>query len=95
MAQVESDLATLQSGRRSAAVMGFEGDMPQLTYMPASFDLPSPAAPESELLHEAEVHRSELLSQDHEMRSGERAEKATRKSAWPRVDLRAATMQYG
>ena len=48
LAQVESDLATLRSGRRSslsalAAVMGFEGDLPQLTYTPASSELP-PAA---------------------------------------------------
>ena len=48
LAQVESDLATLRSGRRSslsalAAVMGFEGDLPQLSYTPASSELP-PAA---------------------------------------------------
>ena len=45
LAQVESDLATLRSGRRSslsalAAVMGFEGDLPQLSYTPASSELP-------------------------------------------------------
>ena len=60
LAQVESDLATLRSGRRSslsalAAVMGFEGDLPQLTYTPASSELPPAPGPESELLRQAEA----------------------------------------
>jgi outer membrane protein len=100
LAQVESDLATLRSGRRSslsalAAVMGFEGDLPQLSYTPASSELSPPAEPESELLRQAEAGRPEMLSQDHEIRAGERAEKSARKSAWPRIDLRASALQYG
>jgi outer membrane protein len=100
LAQVESDLATLRSGRRSslsalAAVMGSEGDLPQLSYTPASSELPPPAEPESELLRQAQAGRPELLSQDHEIRAGERAEKSARKSAWPRIDLCASALQYG
>jgi outer membrane protein TolC len=100
LAQVESDLATLQSGRRTslsalAAVMGFEGELPQLTYTPASSQLPAAPAPEGELLRSAVAARPDVLSQDHEIRAGERAEEAARKSAWPRIDLRASAIQYG
>jgi outer membrane protein len=99
-AQVESDLATLQSGRRTslsalAAVMGFEGELPQLTYTPASTELPPGPAPEGELLRSAIASRPDILSQDHEIRAGERAEEAAHKSVWPRIDLRASAIQYG
>ena len=100
LAQVESDLATLRSGQRSslsalAAVMGFEGDLPQLTYTPATSELPPAPGPESELLRQAVAGRPDILSQDHEIRASERAEEAARKSAWPRIDLRASAIQYG
>jgi outer membrane protein len=100
LALVESDLATLRSGRRSslsalAAVMGFEGELPQLTYTPASTELPPGPAPEGELLSSAVASRPDILSQDHEIRAGERVEEAARKSVWPRIDLRASAIQYG
>ncbi len=100
LAQVESDLATLRSGQRSslsalAAVMGFEGELPQLTYTPASSQLPAAPGPEGELLRSAVAARPDILSQDHEIRASERAEEAARKSAWPRIDLRASAIQYG
>lgn len=100
LAQVKSDLATLRSGRRSslsalAAVMGFEGDLPDLSHTPASSQQPSPPGPEADLLRQAVVNRPETLLQDHETRASERAEEAARKSAWPRVDLRASAIQYG
>jgi outer membrane protein len=100
LAQVESDLATLRSGQRSslsalAAVMGFEGDLPQLTYATAPSELPPAPGPEGELLRQALASRPDILSQDHEIRASERAEDATHKSAWPRIDLRASAIQYG
>jgi outer membrane protein TolC len=100
LAQVESDVATLRSGRRSslsalAAVMGFEGDLPQLSYTPAASEFPPPAEPESELVRQAQTGRPEILSQDHEIRASQRAERAARKSAWPRIDFRASAIQYG
>ena len=100
LAQVASDLATLQSGRRSslsalAAVMGFQGELPQLAYTPAPSEVPPAPGPESELLRSAVAGRPDILSQDHEIRASERAEKAARKSAWPRIDLRASAIQYG
>ena len=100
LAQVESDLASLRSGRRSslsalAAVMGFAGDLPQLSYTPASPELPPPVEPESELLRQAEANRPEILSQEHEIHASERAEKAARRSALPRIDFRALAVQYG
>jgi len=100
LAQVESDLATLRSGRRSslsalASVMGFEGELPQLAYTPAS---PLPATPpelEGQLLQQAVACRPEMVSQDHEIRASERLEESARKSALPRVDFRASAIQYG
>lgn len=100
LAQVESDLATLESGRRSslsalAAVMGFEGELPKLSYTPASSALPPAPAAESELLQQAAASRPEILAQNHEISAGEKVEEAVRKSYWPRIDLRASLIQYG
>ncbi len=100
LAQVESDLATLQSGQRTslsalAAIMGFEGELPQLTYTPASSQLPAAPGSEGELLRSAVAARPDILSQDHEIRASEQAEAAARNSVWPRIDLRASAIQYG
>ena len=100
LAEVESSLATLRSGQRSslstlAAVMGFEGDLPTLTYAAAAQELPPPPAAERDLLRDASSTRPELVSQDHEIRAAEHGEGAIRKSGWPRIDLRAAVVQYG
>jgi outer membrane protein len=100
IAQVESDLATLRSGRRTslsslAAVMGFEGELPEPVYAPASSQLPSAPEPEEALLRQAGAARPDIISQDHEILAGERAEEAARKSALPRIDLRASVVQYG
>lgn len=100
LAQVESDLASLRSGRRSslsalASVMGFEGELPQLVYTPAS-PLPAISAEaEDQLLHQADASRPELVSQDHEIRANERLEESARKAVFPRIDLRASAIQYG
>jgi outer membrane protein TolC len=100
LAQVESDVATLRSGRRSslsalASVMGFEGDLPQLVYTPASPLPPIPPEPEVQLLKQAVASRPELVSQDHEIRASERLEESARKAVFPRIDLRASAIQYG
>jgi len=100
LAQMESDLATLQSGRRSslsalAAVMGYDGDLPALRYSPASDSAPKPPAPETAMLADAVSSRPELRSLDHEIQAGQFGLSAVRKSAWPRIDLRASAIQYG
>ncbi len=100
LAQVESDLATLESGRRSslsalAAVMGFEGELPKLSYTPAPSALPPAPTAEGELLQQAAASRPEILAQNHEISAGEKVEEAARKSFWPRIDLRASLIQYG
>lgn len=99
IAQVESDLATLQSGRRTtlsalAAVMGYEGALPEPIYTTPS---PAPqvhAEPEEALLHQATAARPEMVSQEHEIKAGKMAEEAARKSVLPRIDLRASVIQY-
>ena len=100
LAQVESDLATLRAGQRTslsalASIMGFEGELPLLTYTPASSQLAAAPGPEGELLRSAVTTRPDILSQDHEIRANERAEEAARKAVWPRIDLRASATQYG
>ena len=74
--------------------MGFEGDLPTLVYTAAAPELPPPAA-EPDALRDAAASRPELVSQEHEIRAAEQAEAAAHKSAWPRIDLRAAAVQYG
>lgn len=101
LAEVESSLATLRSGRRAslsglASVMGFEGDLPTLTYSPAVEDLPPPpATAERDDLGAAAVSRPDLASQDHEVLAAEQVVEAARKSSWPRIDLRASVVEYG
>jgi len=101
VAEVESSLATLRSGQRSslsalAAVMGFEGDLPMLTYSPAVADLPPPPkTAERDDLGAAAAGRPDLASQDHEVRAAEKGEAAAQKSSWPRIDLRASVVEYG
>lgn len=100
LAQIESDLATLRSARRSslsalAAVMGYEGELPELTYTPASPQAAAAPGPEADLLRSAVAARPDVLSLDHEIRAGEHAEMAARKAVWPRIDLRASAIQYG
>lgn len=100
LAEVESSLATLESGRRSslaalASVMGYGGDLPPLTYTPAPADLPPTPAAEREELGAAAGSRPDLVSQDHEVRAAEKAETAAKKSSWPRIDLRASLVGYG
>jgi len=99
IAQIESDLATLRSSRRTslsslAAVMGFEGELPELVSTQASSKLPPAPEPAEALLRQAAAARPDIVSQGHEIRAGERAEQATRKSALPRIDLRASVVQY-
>ena len=100
LAQVESDLATLGSGRRSslsalASVMGLDGDLPKLASSEASGDSPEPSGAESDLLAQANASRPELRAQDYEIRASSESGDAIRKSAWPRIDLRASVIRYG
>jgi len=100
LAQMESDLATLKSAQRSslsalAAVMGYEGDLPALRYSPAASPPSEPKPGEATLLASAISSRPEIRSVDHELRAAELGLAAVRKSAWPRIDLRAAAIQYG
>ncbi len=100
LAGVQSDLATLQSGRRSslsalAAVMGYEGDLPRLTYTPAPAEQPPAPEPEGELLRQAAANRPEMVSTDHEIRANDNTVKSVRKSALPSVEFSASAIQYG
>jgi outer membrane protein len=100
LAQMESDLATLKSARRSslsalAAVMGYDGDLPALRYSPASDSAQKPPAPETAMLADAVSSRPEIRSLDHEIQAGQFGLSAVRKSAWPQIVLRASAIQYG
>ncbi len=100
LAQIESDLAMLRSAHRAslsslAAVIGYDGELPELLYSPATAASPTPEASEPGLLRDALSSRPEIRSQDHEIHAVELALSAVRKSAWPRIDLRASAVQYG
>ncbi|MGQ9635755.1 MAG: TolC family protein [Bryobacteraceae bacterium] len=100
LAQLESDLAALRSAHRSslsalASVMGYDGDLPALRYSPASPSPSEPPAAESAMLARAVSSRPEIRSLDHEIQAGASGLSAVRKSAWPRIDLRASAIQYG
>lgn len=99
MAQVESDLATLEAGRRTtvsqlAAVMGLEGDLPRLVYAAPNRESLSVQRREDELIHEALARRPDLGSQTQEVRAASDLETAARRSRWPRTDLRAGAYEY-
>jgi outer membrane protein TolC len=99
LAQVESDLATLESGRRTAisqlaAAMGFEGRLPRLVYIPSNVKNLSQPENEEELIREAIAHRQDLSSQMHETNAASEQETAARRSQWPRVEFRAGAYGY-
>jgi outer membrane protein TolC len=100
LAQIESDLATLEAGRRVtvnqlAAEMGFEGDLPPLVY--ASPEKSGPFVSESVevMVREALSNRPDLISQQHEIRAALAQETAAHRSQWPRIELRAGVYEYG
>jgi len=99
IAQIENDLAILRSGRRItlsnlAAVMGYDGDLPEPVYTTLSPVPQVQVQSEAELLHTAKATRPEMASQEHEIKAEELAEEAARKSVLPRIDLRASVIQY-
>jgi len=97
IAQIESDLATLEAGRRAAmsalaSSMGLEGELGGLRYQaPAE---PAATAP-PEAAQTAISQRFELRAQGRETLAAERQIEAIRRSAWPRIDFRASAIQYG
>ncbi|MBI5594074.1 MAG: TolC family protein [Deltaproteobacteria bacterium] len=100
LAQVESDIATLEAGGRTsvsrlAAAMGFEGEPPRLVYtLPENVpNFPSHGS-EAELIQEAMAKRPDLLSQMHEVRAASGQERAARWSRWPRGEFRASAYEY-
>ena len=100
LAQIESDLATLEAGRRVtvnqlAADMGFEGDLPPLVYaLPEKL---GPVVLESveKMVREALSSRPDLVSQQHEIRAALAQETAAHRSQWPRIEIRAGAYEYG
>lgn len=99
LAEVESDLATLEARRRTsvsqlAAAMGFEGKLPRLVYaLPADVTSAQPEEEEN-LIGEALAHRPDLGSQQLETRAASDQETAARRSRWPRTELRAGVYEY-
>ncbi|MFH0728618.1 MAG: TolC family protein [Pseudomonadota bacterium] len=100
LAQIESDLATLEAGRRVtvnqfSAEMGFEGDLPPLVY--ALPENPGTVVSESveAMIREAMTNRPDLISQQHEIRAALDQETAAHRSRWPRIELRAGVYEYG
>ena len=100
LAQVESDIATLQAGRQGTmsallAAMGWEGGVPTLIKEEAMGVPETAAKPEDELLRDAFARRPDLAAAMEESRAADFSVKSTHRSLLPRFDFRAATYDYG
>ncbi|MEI7672754.1 MAG: TolC family protein [Deltaproteobacteria bacterium] len=98
LAQIESDLATLEAGRRVtinqlAADMGFEGDLPPLAYVLPDKAVPVVSESVTEMVQEAMMNRPDMVSQQHEIRTAMAQETAAHRSQWPRIELRAGVYE--
>lgn len=99
LAQIESDLASLEAGRRTsvsqlAAAMGLEGALPSLAYVLPGDDSLAKSDREEDLIREALSHRPDLSSQKHELKAASNQETAARRSRWPRTELRAGAYEF-
>lgn len=99
LAQIESDLATLEAGRRVtvnqlAATMGYEGDLPPLSYQDPEKSSPIVLETVPELVQEAMTHRPDLTSRQHEIQAATAQETAAYRSRWPRIELRGGVYEY-
>jgi outer membrane protein TolC len=100
LAQVESDLATLQAGRQGTmsallAAMGWEGEVPTLMKGEAARTPEAPTQPADELLREALARRPDLAAVSEESQAANLLVKSARRSLLPRFDFRAAAYDYG
>ena len=100
IAQIDSDSATLEAGRQAAlsslaAVMGYEGALPELVYAPAKESAPAATADERLLIEAAQQQRLDLKAAMFETKSATDVERAARRSYWPRIDFRATAIEYG
>ncbi len=99
LARIDSDLALLRSGRRSAlsalaAAMGLDGQLPELIASPA----PAIAAPEQadeEQLRTAYSSRPDLAAAGHAVSAAENRARSAHKSRLPRFSVFASAVQYG
>jgi len=99
LAQIESDLATLEAGHsitvnQLAADMGYEGDLPPLVYAVPEKTLPVVSESVPELVQEAMTNRPDLISHQHEIQATQAQETAAHRSRWPRIELRGGVYEY-
>jgi outer membrane protein len=100
VAAIDSDSATLEAGRQAmlsslAAAMGHHGELPTLTYTPATEVPASANGEEQQLLQTATQQRPDLKAASLETKSAYDLERAARRAYWPRVDFNATAIQYG
>ncbi len=99
LAEIESDLATLEAGRRTtvsqlAAAIGWEGALPRLQYEPPGSGISETSENADTLISKAFAQRPDLRSQENEIRAAIHQETAARSSRWPRAELRAGAYEY-
>ena len=100
LARIDSELATLESGRKSslaalAATMGMDGGVPEIAYTPARADeIPTSTSPEPERVREALDTRPDLVAARHESAAADRGTQAAKQSHWPRITVDAGVVQY-
>ncbi len=100
IAQIDSDSATLEAGRQAAlsslaAAMGYDGQLPDLVYSPATEVMPATSGGEQPLVKAAFGQRLDLKAAMLETKSAVDLERAARRSYWPRIDFRATAIEYG
>ncbi len=99
LAQIESDLASLEAGRRTslsqlAAAMGWEGEPPRLQYTPPDGGAAQSTENAESLIQEAIAHRPDLSAQEREIQAALNQETAAHRSRWPRTEIRAGAYEY-
>lgn len=100
IAEIESDSATLESGRQAtlsslAAIMGYQGELPALVYSHATDAAPPAFGDEQQLVEDALAERPDVKAAIFDTQSASNQEKAVRRSYWPRIDFQAAAIEYG
>lgn len=100
IAQIDSDSATLEAGRQATlsslvVVMGYEGRLPTLVYLPSKEVAPTASGDEHLLVQEALQQRPDLKAAMFDTKSATDLERAARRSYWPRIDFHATGIQYG
>jgi TolC family type I secretion outer membrane protein len=100
LAQLDSDSAALEAGRTAAlsslaATMGYAGELPRITNSPPQESDGGVHDDIERLVQEAVQRRPDLQAAALDVRAASATERAAHRGLLPRIDFRAAAIQYG